>query len=528
MAGKVVQFSDLRAAKRSQLRLQHARDNQRQYAAAKVSRTTGDWTPVSKSINELTRTSLPAMRNRIRQMVRDFPYFDRAVNILVNFTVGTGTNFQSRVINPNWKPGGKEKKFDRVACQKIEDAVAWAMDELDAAGHRHGAELERFAKREDVEAGEFLLVKRAIKEPGRYLPYALQAFEAEWLTDCGAKPEGKNIVDQGIEYDRSTGRVVAYHLTDPDSWGSSIRVPREYVLHDFEQRRNGQLRGVSPFASGVLIAHDIEDFLDATIDTNKLAAKYLALVTTDDLETWQENRAMEQDPENPAKKVDAMENAIVEYLRPGEQIHFPTNNTVGGTFEPFVKFELQMLAIATNTTYSLLSGNYGDSNYTTLRGERQDLRTMFAPHHQRNILHFCQPVVRDIIDQAVMAGKLDLPGYWKNPRTYQRCVFIPPGQEPIDPLRESKANRDDVEGRLRSPQEIVAKRGRDIEEVLDEVQEFEEMLEERGLLADAGDVSLASNPAALGAKSNRQLADLVSRAVEDALDRRDLLTDTEG
>jgi hypothetical protein len=32
------------------------------------------------------------MRARIRQMVRDFPYFNRAINVLVNFTVGTGTN----------------------------------------------------------------------------------------------------------------------------------------------------------------------------------------------------------------------------------------------------------------------------------------------------------------------------------------------------------------------------------------------------------------------------------------------------
>jgi capsid protein len=104
MPGKVIQFSDMRAAKRSQLRLQNAKDNQRQYAAAKVTRTTGDWMPVNRSINDITRTSLPAMRTRIRQMVRDFPYFARAVNILVDFTVGTGTNFQSRVLNPRLSP----------------------------------------------------------------------------------------------------------------------------------------------------------------------------------------------------------------------------------------------------------------------------------------------------------------------------------------------------------------------------------------------------------------------------------------
>jgi len=499
---------------------------QRQYAAAKITRLTGDWMPIDHNINQLTRTSLPLMRRRVRQLVRDFPYFNRAVNILINFTVGTGTSFQSRVINPNWKPGSTEKKFDRVTCQKIEDSVAWAMEELDASGNRHGSELERMAKREDIEAGEYFFVKRALKDKNRYLPYALQLFEAEWLTDSGAVPQGKNLVDQGVEYDSTTGRVVAYHLTDPNSWGKTIRVEQQYVLHDFAPLRAGQLRGVSPFASGVLIAHDLQDYLDATIDTAKLASKYLALITTDDADAFQANRSMEADPENPLKKIDSLENAIVDYLRPGESVEFPSNNSVGSTFDPFTRFILQMLAISTDTTFSLLSGNYSDVNYTTLRGERQDLRTMFAPHHHRHIQHFCRPVVRDIIDQAVLSGKLDLPGYYKNPRLYQRCVFIPPGQEPIDPLKESKANRDDMGALLRSPQEIAAKRGRDIEEVLDEHQEFAEMLIERGLISDIGNTALANNPAALGATDNtNSLKSLISRAVDDALDRHKLLAE---
>lgn len=524
MPAKVLDFADLRAAKRSASRLAKAKGGERQYAAAKVSRLTGDWIPVDQGINQLTRASLPMMRTRIRQLVRDFPYFTRAVNILVNFTVGTGTVFQSRVLNPNWTPGGKEKKFDRLLCQQIEDAVAWGMEELDATGHRHGFELERLAKREDVEAGEYLFVRRAIKDPKRYIPYALQTFESEWLTSLGAYPMGKNIVDQGVEYDSTTGRVVAYHFTDPEGWGKTIRIEAQHVLHDFEPLRAGQLRGVSPFAAGVLIAHDLNDYLDATIDTTKLAAKYLALITTDDVEAWQANREMEKDPNNPLKKIDSLENAIVEYLRPGEQVNFPANNSIGSTFDPFTKFILQMLAISTNTTFSLISGNYGDTNYTTLRGERQDLRTMFAPHHQRNILHWCQPVTRDIIDQAVLSGKLVLPGYFNNPRAYQRGVFIPPGQEPIDPLKESKANRDDMGALLRSPQEIAARRGRDIEEVLDEHQEFAEMMAERGLASDIGSTALASNPAALGAADGtNSLARLIGRAVEDALDRRELL-----
>lgn len=482
----------------------------RQYAAAKVGRLTGDWLPVGKSVNDILRGSAPIVRNRVRQLIRDFPYFARAADFLVDWTVGPGTNFQSRVIDTAWRPGDRGSKFDRRLCQQIEDAVSWGLDELDASGRLHGFELERLAKREDVEAGEFLFVKVQLADRGRNTPYALQAIEAEWLTDLSATPAAGNLVDQGIEYDPLTGRAVAYHVSDPSNHLRSRRIPAEYVLHGYETRRSGQLRGVSPFVGAVLIAHDLADYMDATIDTAKLAAKYLAMVTTPDPSAFQDLRT-ETDPDT-GRRIEHLENAIIEYLRPGEDIKFAKNETPGSTFEPFVRFVLRTVAIATGVPYSALAGNYADTNYTSLRGERQDILKSIAPAQKRHSRQFMAPVVQDIITAAVTAGRLDLPGYFKNPRRYWRGLYIPPGMEPIDPLREAKANRDDIVAGLRSPQEIVARRGRDIEEVLDELAEFYAMAEERGIPLEAVSTALANNPAAIA---------------EDRADRAEMLKETD-
>jgi len=184
------------------------------------------------------------------------------------------------------------------------------------------------------------------------------------------------------------------------------------------------------------------------------------------------------------------------------------------------------VAIATGVPYSALAGDHAVYNYTSLRGERQDLLKCLAPRQQRHVRQFASPVVRDIITSAVLAGKLDLPGYFKDPRRYHRGIYLPPGMEPVDPLKESKANRDDMGAKLRSPQEIVARRGRDIEDVLDEWQEFEEMLDERQLTTDLGGTALANNPAALGATDGtNSLKALIAREIEDALDRRELLAE---
>ena len=54
------------------------------------------------------------------------------------------------------------------------------------------------------------------------------------------------------------------NFTDPDSWGKAKRIKAEDVIHRFETLRPGQLRGISPFASAILIAHDLGEYIDAT------------------------------------------------------------------------------------------------------------------------------------------------------------------------------------------------------------------------------------------------------------------------
>jgi lambda family phage portal protein len=448
---------------------------QRQYAAAKATRL-NDWVPANQDINSIIRSSRPILLARTRQLVRDFPYFNKAINVLTNYTVGTGIRFQSKV-----ETDGEYNK--RLATQ-IEDAVEWAMEELDISGRLHGSELERLAKRQDIEAGEFLFRKIIINKPGRYIPYALMPIEPEWLTTVYATPLAGNELDQGIEYDPTTGRAVAYHLAIPQGIGKNIkteRVPAEQILHGFQCLRPGQLRGISPFVTAILIAYSLDDYMNAEIDTARLAARYLAFVRSPDIATFQGLRTETKDN----KKIESIENAIIEYLQPGEDIILAQSNRPGGNFEPFVKFVLRMVAVATDVTYELLTSDYDAISYSNLRGIRNDFAATIKPHSQRHILHFTKPVVEDIITYAVASGRLNLPGFWQNPRVYFKGTYTPPGMESIDPLRETSAWIDAIRAGLRSPQEIAAARGRDYEEIINEIAEAKRLAEEKGLSWEA-------------------------------------------
>ena len=471
------------------------------YAAAKTTRLTGAWSIANANVNDIIGLSNPAIRSRVRQLIRDFPYLARAVNIMVDYSIGPGIMFQSKAKTSTGKP-------DKRRIQQIEDAYKWWMDEADVAGKLHFHEIMRLEKRQDLESGEFLLVKTYPKTPNKFLPFALQVYEADWLTGArdsygsggigmAAKP-GDRETRQGIEYDKQTGRVTGYWFMDPYYGGKETYVPADQVIHGFDTLRPQQLRGVSPFAPGVLIARDLSDYMDAEIDTAKMAAKYLAFIKSPDPALRQGILGTDAtSASGAAQKIEEMENAIIEYLRPGEEVEIAKHDRPGATFSPFVRLMLTMLSVTTGAPYELISGDYQGLNFSTARIVRNDFSQQLRPIAARHIRQFAMPAFRTFMDTAVLTGKLTLPGYWQDPRRYLECEWTPPGMEAVDPLREAKSQIEAISYGLKSPQEVARERGRDLEDIYNEIKAAKEMANEMGLVFEAAKKPAKSNPAAI-------------------------------
>lgn len=470
----------------------------RQYAAAKTSRSTGSWSPVDSSINTIIGLSGATVRARVRQLIRDFPYFARAAGVIVDHVVGSGIKFQSRVSN-------KSGKVIPRKCQLIEDSLKFWADEADVAGKLHLDEMVRLCKRQDVECGEFLLIKREVKDPTRFIPFALQIYEADWLTTQGAKPaQSSSNVDQGIEYDTATGRVLAAHFSDPDSYGKPVRVEASQIIHGFETLRPGQLRGISPFTPGVIVTHDLQDIMDAEIDAAKLAAKWLAFVNVQDPAERQSKMPGADGDGDQTLPIEDLENGIIEYLRPGETVELASNPRPSANFPPFVRLVLGMLSVSTGVPYELLSGDYQGLNYSVSRASRNDFAYNLRPIADRHIRQCCQPIFHSFLEASVLAGKLPFSDYFTNPYPYRKAVWHTPGMEPVDPLKEIKANVDEMAQNLRSPQEIVARRGRDLEDVYDEIAQAKELADLKGLATEEVSTAMQTNPAALNKEKDEE------------------------
>lgn len=493
------------------------------YAAAKTSRLTGGWSPIDASVNDLIRASSPQVRARVRQLIRDFPVFSRAVQVLIDTSIGRGLLFQSRATDSTGT------KIDKKLTDKIESAFNFWADEADISGKLHFYELMELAKRQELEGGEFLLIKQKVSDRRRFIPFALQAIEPDWLTGYPSTMVSEtNAIDQGIEYNKVTGKPVAYHFSDPNSWGKATRVAAENVLHGFHTLRPGQLRGISSFAPGVLLSHDLSEYLDAEIDTAKMAAKYLAFVTKAD-PSARTAGLLEGTGADEGKKIDEIENAIIEYLGQGESITIASNPKPGANFPPTVKLMLSLFAATTNVPYELLSFDYSGLSYSSARISRNDFARFIKPLIVRHIRRFCSPIFRDFMDQAVMSERLTLKGYFTDPWRYLKAEWQPPGMEHVDPLRETKGLISEMEAGLRSPQEITLARGKDYETLIQEIKRAKELLKDAGLEFGTPSTSVANNPAALeGQKALAGNLPAASTDIEtilvDLLDKIDELT----
>lgn len=489
------------------------------YAAAKTPRGTGAWTPTSGGVNQIINNSWSTTTSRVRQLVRDFPHFARAVDSIVTYTVGDGILYQSRIKNPD------DRKLDKKKIQAAEDFFAFWADEADVAGKLHYYEMMQLAKRQDAESGEFMLIETESRDRKRFLPYALQAIEADWLTTQNDNYDGERVgpggksgttVYQGIEYERQTGRIAGYWITDPDGWGNPIRIPAERVIHGFRTLRPGQLRGISIFAPAVLIAKDISNYMDAEIDAAQMAAKYLAFVYYDDPAGVQTDRTVYDD--ESGEYIEEMENAIVEYLNKGEKVQIANPNRPSSNFAPFIEFCLTMVSITSGIPFEILTAKYQGLNYSVSRAKRNDFAKELKPIATRHVRQFGMPTLRGAFESGVMNGKLPFRDFFSNPYVYLRAEWQPPGMESLDPLRESKAQIDQVKAMLRSPQELAKARGRDLEDIYSEIAEAMELAEEKGLDYETAigliNTSVKNNPAAVEGQRGDSLSDLSAQVID--------------
>ena len=109
----------------------------------------------------------------------------------------------------------------------------------------------------------------------------------------------------------------------------------------------------------------------------------------------------------------------------------------------------------------MLKANYSNSRLALLEFRRR----VEAYQHAVMVWQLCRRVWQRWLDVAVFSGALDLPGYDRQRRDYAACSWLPPKWDWVDPLKDARAEIEQIEAGLKSRTQALAERGYDAEQV---------------------------------------------------------------
>ncbi len=444
--------------------------SKRKYEGAATGRRTDGWLTSGTSANAEVGPALQKLRARSRDLVRNNPYAARGIQAIASNVIGTGIVLQA---------GGEGKASGRAKV--LTDLWRrWAeTTECDADGRNDFYGLQALVMRTVTESGGAIVRRRRRKFiDGLTVPIQLQVLEPDFidLTREGTGLEG-GLIYQGVEFN-AIGKCVAYWLYQNHpgdsraiSGSSSIksyRVPASELRYIFRGDRPGQLHGVPWLAPVMIKLRDFDDFEDAQLTRQKIAACFTAFIR--DIEM----------PDSPTTQA----NTLGETLEPGAMQQLPNGKTIEFANPPgvtgygeYTSSVLHSIAIGFGTTYEVLTGDLRQVNYSSGRmGWIEFQRNIEQWRHLMVIPGFCQTTWDWFKEAATLAGaKTD--GVTSS--------FTPPRREMIDPTKEVSATVRSIRAGLQTLSGAIRENGNDPDTHLAEWASDAKKIDDLGLILDS-------------------------------------------
>lgn len=460
------------AARREAKKLAKALRTVRQYDAALSGPRRQGFGGRPSSANAEIGSALRTLRDRARSMVRNTAHGHAIVDVMVRHVVGTG-------ITPVWNTGS----------DRLDSRVRLLWEEWTGRSDVEG-ELDFYAQqalwvRSMVEGGEALarLVDQPYAEDTR-TPLRLQLLEGDHIDGSRDGTVAGERTRLGIALGAWSQRL-AYWLfeTHPGeqtaSWTAAgytaHRVPRDQIVHLYRPLRIGQLRGVTWLAPVLMSAKDLAELMQNTLVKTGVEAAFAGFIIDNGggpVNLGAAVQASEADGEQEMMP----EPGMLMRLR-GQDIKFAEPKT-STQFEAVAIATLQAMAAGTGHTYDQLTGDLRQANYSSLRAGKIEHRRLVEQVQWHDVIPRLDRIAARFVDRCLLAGSLQARG-----DGYPRD-WVPPANEPIDPLKDLEADIAAVRAGRMSPQEFITQWGRDWKKVVTDTAAFWSFADQNGVPLD--------------------------------------------
>ena len=475
-------------APRAAIRRQAARmmlsvmGGRRSFDAVAGGRLRSDWTNIVRDADSANVNSLSALRNNVRHLTRNTGLVSGPLKRVTNNVIGAGIRPQARV-----KADGPYDSNDpqTAITPEIAERFNYQAEKLwkqwskksDSFLQMNVYEQMALGFRGMYGDGEALVVCRSSKHPARTLPLCLENVEIDRL--CTPTSEvGNPSIRNGIEFD-TEGIPIRYYIRRRHP-GSSVVTGKDIndceaidafsptgarqVIHLYDILRPGQSRGYTPFAAALKDIQDLDRYREAEVVAARIAACLAAFIKSPS--DYQAYAGLPQDSTG-GKRIREFEPGMIEYLNPGEEINVFSANRPNSAMEAFTKNMMRSAANAVDVPYEVFANDWSGLNYSNARTVLLQAYLGFRIYQIYVVNHLCVPIWENVIADGLISGKLEAPGFEMRREDYLTSVWIPPGWQWVDPVKEATGKKLEVENNFETLGDILASKGKDLDETLE-------------------------------------------------------------
>jgi lambda family phage portal protein len=479
--------------------------------ASNEDRAMADWDPVTASADADNLGDAEKLRVRGRSVVRDFDIARGLVQTLRDNVVGTGPRMSSR---PDYAALGKDlewaKEFAKVAEAGFRN---WAGGRwIDRENRWSLGKLTEIVLSSVVVDGEVLGLLYYDANPAKSKwATRVQLMEADRLCTPDGKQDGAQMRG-GVELD-SAGAPIAYHILKAhpgDQWlgmGSVSglrewdRVPaetdwgRRIVLHVFDPDRPGASRGVSWMAAILPEFRRLGKYTDAEISA-AITQAMVAFAIKTPMDQQMLAGAFGQEMQDlsgyqglAAKLAQAyrrvkLNGPMVLKLNPADELQTFQPQRNAQAFATFCEFFVRKIGVGLGLPYELTFKDFSKTNYSSARAALLEAWRAFKRMRRMLEEQWLQPLYVLWLEEAVVTGKIEAPGFYDNIEAYSRCRWIWPPRGWIDPVKEAEAAKTRMATMVSTLEDEAGEQGYELEELIDQRRREKDMLIKAGLWDD--------------------------------------------
>lgn len=413
-----------------------------------------------RHLNSVIASAGPTLRARCRFAARENALAISAKEIWVSYAVGTGWTPSSQHPNP---------EINKALHEWFK---AWT-DIADFDGRTDFYGLCGLAAGEEWEAGEVFF--RLVRKSGAGLK--LQMMQSEQLpysnmAAAGYVPPAGHEIRLGVEFD-AAGERVAYHFHRQHPGDGTkmqisaeelVRIPAEDVIHFYEVKAPGQIRGYPKLAGALVPSFKLEEYEDALLERAAQSAKYIATIQRVSPDGDATSGAT--DAAAAGSREYTLETGTMYELDADEKVEFNNPPDPGSNFDDFERRMTAKACIAMGIPYAETSGDLKNTTFVSIRVGRQPLkRRCDRWGHGTLVFLLCRRAWTEALRFDLLEGRVALPrGASRDVSAYSRVNWTPTSWEYTNPVDDAKADKIMVDEGFKPRSVVQEERGYNAEE----------------------------------------------------------------